>query len=126
MKSIEVSDEMYDKLISLATEMTTQDPRGTKMPHMFQIRDWKKQYDWGLNGDTRIYVDDYSQEIETFDEFKEYLNTNESIQSFATKLSIKYNMPVEYFIQNIIKSLEKAREIMETEEIVIELYGKSI
>lgn len=77
MKSIEVSDEMYDKLISLATEMTTQDPRGTKMPHMFQIRDWKKQYDWGLNGDTRIYVDDYSQEIETFDEFKEYLNTNE-------------------------------------------------
>jgi len=50
----------------------------------------------------------------------EYLNTNESIQSFATKLSIKYNMPVEYFIQNIIKSLEKAREIMETEEIVID------
>jgi hypothetical protein len=76
MKTIEVSEEMYDKLISLATEMTTQDPRGTKMPHMFQIRDWKKQYDWGLNGDTHIWVGDYSEEIETLDEFKDYLENN--------------------------------------------------
>ena len=76
MKTIKVSDEMYDKLISLATEMTTQDPRGTKMPHMFQIRDWKKQYDWGLNGDTHIWVGDYSEEIETLDEFKDYLENN--------------------------------------------------
>ena len=76
MKTIKVSDEMYDKLISLATEMTTQDPRGTKMPHMFQIRDWKKQYDWGLNGDTHIWVGDYDEEIETLDEFKDYLENN--------------------------------------------------
>ena len=76
MKTIEVSDEMYNKLISLATEMTTQDPRGTKMPHMFQIRDWKKQYDWRLNGDTHIWVGDYGEEIETLDEFKEYLENN--------------------------------------------------
>lgn len=76
MKTIEVSEEMYDKLISLATEMTTQDPRGTKMPHMFQIRDWKKQYDWGLNGDTHIWVGDYGEEIETLDEFKDYLENN--------------------------------------------------
>jgi hypothetical protein len=76
MKTIEVSEEMYDKLIGLATEMTTQDPRGTKMPHMFQIRDWKKQYDWGLNGDTHIWVGDYGEEIETLDEFKEYLENN--------------------------------------------------
>jgi hypothetical protein len=76
MKTIEVSEEMYDKLIGLATEMTTQDPRGTKMPHMFQIRDWKKQYDWGLNGNTHIWVGDYGEEIETLDEFKEYLENN--------------------------------------------------
>jgi hypothetical protein len=75
MKTIEVSDEMYAKLIELATEMTSQDPRGTRMPHMFQIRDWKRQYDWGLNGDTRCWIDsdgDYTV-IETLDEFKEYL-----------------------------------------------------
>lgn len=57
MKTIEVSDEIYAKLIELATEMTTQDPRGTRMPHMFQIRDWKRVYDWDLNGDTRVWID---------------------------------------------------------------------
>ena len=49
MKSIEISDEMHAKLIELATEMTTQDPRATKMPHLFQIRDWKRVYDWLSN-----------------------------------------------------------------------------
>lgn len=73
MKTIEVSDEMYAKLIDLATEMTTQDPRGTRMPHIFQIRDWKKVYDWGLNGDTHIWVNDYEREIETLDQFKDFL-----------------------------------------------------
>jgi hypothetical protein len=78
MKSIEISEEMYSKLVELATEMTTQDPRITRMPHMFQIRDWERDYDWNLNGDTRCWIDradDYLV-IETLDEFKEYLSDN--------------------------------------------------
>jgi hypothetical protein len=73
---IEVPDEMYEKLIELATEMTTQDPRGTRMPHMYQIQEKKKVYDWGLNGDVRIWVNGDGYEIETFEEFSEYLNDN--------------------------------------------------
>lgn len=76
MKTIEVTDEMYAKLIELAEEMTTQDPRGTRMPHMFQIRDWKKVYDWGLNGDTRVWIGDYETEIETLEDFIDYLDNN--------------------------------------------------
>ena len=77
-KTIEVSDEMYDKLIELATEMTTQDPRGTRMPHMFQIRDWKKVYDAELNGDVSIFLDrGYGIEIETEEELIDYLTENE-------------------------------------------------
>lgn len=76
-KTIEVSAEMHDKLIQLATEMTTQDPRGTRGPHIFQIRDYKKVYDWNLNGDVAIWVNDYGTEIETLDEFKEYLTEND-------------------------------------------------
>ena len=76
MKSIEISDEVYAKLIELATEMTTQDPLGTRMPHMFQIRDWKKVYDWGLNGDTRVWIGEYDCEIETLEDFIEYLDEN--------------------------------------------------
>jgi hypothetical protein len=78
MKTINVSDEMYAKLVKLATEMTTQDPRGTRMPHIFQIRDWKKVYDADLNGDVAIFIDrDYNVEIETLEELIEYLNDSE-------------------------------------------------
>jgi hypothetical protein len=78
MKTIEVSDEMYAKLIELANEMTTQDPRGTRMPHLFQIRDWKKVYDWNLNGNFKIWVDrSHGIEVETFNDLKEYLDNSE-------------------------------------------------
>jgi hypothetical protein len=75
MKTIETSDEIYDKLIKLANEMTTQDPRATRMPHMFQIRDWKKVYKDYPNGDIQIYLDrQIGSEIETVDELVDYLN----------------------------------------------------
>ena len=77
MATIEISDEMHAKLIELATEMTTQDMRGTRMPHMFQIRDYKQVVDWGLNGDTHVWVGDYGENIETLDDLKEYLENNE-------------------------------------------------
>jgi hypothetical protein len=74
-KTIEISDEMYGKLIELATEMTTQDPRCTRMPHMFQIRDWKKLYDADLSGDTLIWLDRVNGiEIETIEQLIDYMN----------------------------------------------------
>jgi hypothetical protein len=78
-KTIEVPEEIYAKLIELASEMTAQDPRGTRMPHMFQIRDWKRRYDWDLNGDTRCWIDHAgdSNVIETLEDFKEYLEGRE-------------------------------------------------
>lgn len=77
--AIEVSDEMYARLIDLATEMTTQDPRGTRMPHLFQIRDWKKVYDEAGNGDTRFWLDRTSDpiEIESVEDFLEYLQNGD-------------------------------------------------
>ena len=78
MKTIEVTDEVHAKLIELANEMTTQDMRGTRMPHMFQIRDWKKVYDAELNGDVHIYLDRGNGiEVETADDLIDYLNNSE-------------------------------------------------
>ncbi len=76
MKIIEVSDDMYEKLVALGNEMTSQDARGTRMPHMFQIRTKKKVYDWGLNGEFKIWVGDYQEEIETYNDYIEYLDNN--------------------------------------------------
>lgn len=38
MKTIEVTDEMYDKLMELSNLMNTQNHRSTAMPYFFQIR----------------------------------------------------------------------------------------
>jgi hypothetical protein len=76
MKTIEVSDEMYDRLMALAHEITTQDPRGTRAPHIFQVREWKRVYDWGLNGNQAIWVDQGNQsEIETYEELVNHLDS---------------------------------------------------
>lgn len=76
-KIIEVSDEMYDKLIELGNEMTSQDPRATRMPHMFQIRDWKRVYDWELNGNTPILIDrGAGMEIEDLHDLIGYLESS--------------------------------------------------
>jgi hypothetical protein len=74
MKTIEVSDEMYDKLIQLATEMNTQDPRGTKMPHIFQIRDWEMTWDDNCNGDVQVYIDTEDSELDIIDTYEKLVN----------------------------------------------------
>lgn len=52
MKTIEVSDEMYEKLIALSNEMNSQDHRATAMPYIFQVMETKKIY--GVDGDYDI------------------------------------------------------------------------
>jgi hypothetical protein len=56
MKTIEVSDELHEKLIALANEMTTQDPRCTRGPHLFQIRTIEKCAAYEGQGET-IWID---------------------------------------------------------------------
>jgi hypothetical protein len=38
MKTIEVSDEMYDFLMETSKELNSQDHRGTRMPYFFQVQ----------------------------------------------------------------------------------------
>jgi hypothetical protein len=38
MKTIEVTDEVYDKLVKMSTEMKTQDNRATASPFYFQVQ----------------------------------------------------------------------------------------
>lgn len=57
MKTIEISDELYDQLMNLSKEMMTQDNRCTAYPIFYQIRDWKRVYDSDLNGSIPILID---------------------------------------------------------------------
>lgn len=101
MKTIEITDEMHQKLVELATEMTTQDMRCTAMPHMFQVQDQKQVYDWGLNGEFKIWLNsDYDREVETFDELVGYL---ERINFKITKKKLKAIWEDTFDLDNFMK-----------------------
>ena len=74
MKTINVSDEMYSKLMELAKEYVTQDNRATAMPYLFQIREQVKEWDTDGNGDTTFFYDkdDVECQFETLEELREY------------------------------------------------------
>jgi hypothetical protein len=75
MKTIEISDELYDQLMDIVKEMTTQDNRCTAYPFFYQIRDWERVYDSDLNGSIPILIDrngDYTT-VESSKDLMEYL-----------------------------------------------------
>ena len=110
MKTIQVSDEMYDKLIELATEMTTQDPRGTRIPHLFQIRTKKKVIDWNLNGDFKVWVEasgDYV-DIETQEDLESYLeNRDIAIPENLKEMFDDHDWELDAFIEDFCPDLEE-------------------
>lgn len=127
MKTIELSDEMYAKLIELATEMTTQDPRGTRMPHIFQIRDWKKVYDADLNGDVHIILDRGNGiEIETYDQLIDYLNDFE-IEFVEDEIKEMWDNRAEYSWQSDLVDWlqERVSDIVEHSYSLVPEYTNS-
>jgi len=69
MKQIEVTEEMYEFLINLSNELTTQDHRGTAMPCIFQIQTQEEVPAVEGNG-TEAWIYDGSK-IETEQEITE-------------------------------------------------------
>jgi hypothetical protein len=72
MKKIEVSDEMYQALMDLSKEMTSQDMRCTKMPHMFQVRTEKQVAAYPGQGD-EMWVSDEGDKLNGEDEIREFI-----------------------------------------------------
>lgn len=69
MKTIKVSDEMYNSLVELSKEINSQDHRGTQMPYIFQIQTKEEVAAYPGNGET-IWGFDGSV-LRTEDEIKE-------------------------------------------------------
>lgn len=80
MKTIEITDEMYVKLIELATEMTTQDHRCTAQPYIFQIREIEQVPAADGNGNMAWFYDGAMLEDadEIIDALFEYYEENKS------------------------------------------------
>ncbi|RYC69672.1 hypothetical protein [Spirosoma sordidisoli] len=68
MKTIQVSDELFDTLKEIAQAVATQSNRGTATPYLFQIQTDEKVWVPNLNGDHQVIVslDDHT-EVGPFD-----------------------------------------------------------
>lgn len=87
MKTIEVSDEMYEKLIEMSNEMNNQSHRGTAMPCFFQIQT-KEQvsvpegcgtHAWHYDGTT---IESDEEIIDAIFEFKDEQVSKEEIKDY--------------------------------------------
>ncbi len=58
MKTIEITDEMYDSLMEISKELNTQNHRSTAMPYFFQIQDETEAIVYEDNGGEIKYIHD--------------------------------------------------------------------
>lgn len=72
MKTITVTDEMYDSLMNISIEMNSQDHRFTRMPYMFQVMDETREVCIEGAGD-KVWIDDEGNEIGCEDDLVSYV-----------------------------------------------------
>ena len=77
MKTIEVSDEMYDDLMALSKEMLLQDNRSTAMPHIFQIQTTEEVAAYEGCGTTKWIGDEGEEVDEDAEDARSYQVTTE-------------------------------------------------
>ena len=56
MKTIQVTDDLYDKLMEMSKKLNTQSHRATAMPYFFQVMETKRIYGIDSNYDSNGYV----------------------------------------------------------------------
>lgn len=104
MKTIQVPDEMYAKLMALANEMVKQDPRATRMPHLFQIRTTEEVAAYDGCGE-QVWVDDEENKLDEKD-IKEKVINNQNWgllpKSTATR---KYKFLDEFEVESILEDI---------------------
>lgn len=90
--SIEIDKNLFDRLSEMAKEVTTQDPRGTRKPYFFQIRETVRElgyspgfsddWDWVLEDSPEISFgpedEDAPEELQNCDDYDDEVEvTNE-------------------------------------------------
>lgn len=99
MKTIEVTDEMYEFLMNLSNELNTQDHRGTRMPYFFQVQTKKQIAVPEGNGTEAWHYDDSL--IETKKEIEEAVNEYKGWDEASTE----FNHLEDYEVEGILESI---------------------
>lgn len=90
MKTIQITDEMYEALTDISKELNTQDHRATRMPYMIQVSEKREVAAWKGCGDMH-WCGEEGERLDTEEEknevIKDYLfdkyGTDDSIEDLA-------------------------------------------
>lgn len=83
MKTIEIPDNMYQKLMELAKEYATQDTRSTGYPVLFQVETQQRQYRAENCGDNYCWIDtsNFETEIYSVDDMADIIDPNDEVMT---------------------------------------------
>jgi hypothetical protein len=73
MKTIEISDEMYDALVEISTNINNQDNRCTASPYFYQVQTKKEVAAYEGCGTEVWYNSDLCKTLKTEEDIKEYI-----------------------------------------------------
>lgn len=89
MKTIEITDEMFEKLSDISKELNNQDHRATRMPYVFQIRQTKKIncQEWHEDWFLLISNEYWELEFKNYKKIIEFLKEHDEFESFETAIN---------------------------------------
>jgi len=97
MKTIQVSDEIYDSLMELSKELNTQSHRGTAMPYFFQVQTNKKIAVPEGNGIEALHMD--GSLIESDKEIEEAVNEYKGWDDATTEFNHLQDYEIEIILE---------------------------
>lgn len=98
MKTIKVTDEMYEFLVNLSNELNSQDHRGTRMPYFFQIQTKEQIAVPEGHGTEAWHLD--GELIETKEEIEQAVNEFKEWDGHTTR----FNHLQDYEVEEILES----------------------
>lgn len=103
MKTIEVTDEMYEFLMNLSKELNTQNHRATQMPYFFQIQTKEEVATAEGCGIEAWYYD--GSKIETDEEIKETIFEYNEWDNDSKEDNDAYNNLDDYEIEELLEGM---------------------
>jgi len=115
MKTIEVTDEMYEFLMNLSKELNTQNHRGTAMPYFFQIRTREEiAVPEGIGTEAWCYD---GSVIETDEEIKEVVFEYKDWEVDSIENENEYNKLCDFEIREILEEIGYYKVYYDYQEI---------
>tara|TARA_R110000765_G_C18778492_1_gene591047 strand:- start:337 stop:804 length:468 start_codon:yes stop_codon:yes gene_type:complete len=126
MKTIEITDEMYDSLMEISNELNTQSHRCTAMPYMIQLIEKEEVAAYNGCGD-EILVDSDGLEIRSLKEGLDLIKENDlKVDEISDWSDLKYELEDHDFRAVEVTENDSLSNFFFTDKGLRDYYGKDV